>query len=94
MGCVALISTESNVFALSRMTITRRMPGLRLGRKLLGYAIAQARAIGENSLFLSSNTRLENAIHLNEAVRFRYIGVARTSRPVYVRENQFMELPL
>ena len=94
VGCVALIPTGKSVFELSKMTITTRMLGLGLGRRLLGYAIAQAKAIGAKSLFLGSNTRLENAIHLYEAVGFQYIGVERIPRAVYARENVFMELPL
>jgi N-acetylglutamate synthase-like GNAT family acetyltransferase len=93
-GCVALIPTENGVFELSKMTITKRLRGLGLGRRLLVYAIEQARAIGANSLFLGSNTRLENALHLYKALGFRYIGAEEIPRPVYTRENVFMELPL
>lgn len=89
---MALIPAGDDVFELSKMTITTRMRGLGLGRRLLGYAIAQAKAIGANSLFLGSNKSLKNAIHLYEEVGFQYIGGERIPRPVYARENVFMEL--
>jgi putative acetyltransferase len=94
VGCVALIPAENNIFELSKMTIKTRMRGLGLGRMLLEYAIAQAKAIGANSLFLGSNMRLENALHLYEALGFQYIRAEQIPRPIYARENVFMELPL
>jgi N-acetylglutamate synthase-like GNAT family acetyltransferase len=93
VGCVALIPAENRAFELSKMTITTRMRGLGLGRKLLTYAIEQARAIGANSLFLGSNAKLGNAIYLYRAMGFQYIGAEQIPRPVYARENVFMELP-
>jgi putative acetyltransferase len=94
VGCVALIPTENSGFELSKMTITTRMRGIGLGRMLLEYAIAQAKANEASFLFLGSNTRLENALHLYEALGFQYIRAEQIPRPVYARENVFMELPL
>jgi hypothetical protein len=37
---------------------------------LLRHATAQARSIGARSLFLGSNTRLKDAVHLCESVGF------------------------
>ncbi|MGH9413004.1 MAG: GNAT family N-acetyltransferase [Terriglobales bacterium] len=49
------------------------MRGRGLGRRLLQHAIAQARSIGAKSLFLGSNTRLKDAVHLYESVGFRHV---------------------
>lgn len=46
VGCVALIPMGDGVFELAKMAILPSLRGLGLGRKLLEYVIAQARAIG------------------------------------------------
>jgi hypothetical protein len=40
---------------------------------LLQHTIAQARGFDAKSLFLGSNTRLKNAVHLYESVGFRHV---------------------
>lgn len=94
VGCVALVPNGNGVYELSKMSVAPRMRGRGLGRKLLEYTIEQARLLGAKSLFLGSNTRLENAVHLYEAMGFRHIAPERIPKLEYVRANVFMELPL
>src|SRR5579863_8281379 len=73
VGCVALESMGGDVYELSKMAVTPNLRGQGLGRRLLEYAIEQARALGAKSLWLGSNSKLENAIHLYESVGFQHL---------------------
>jgi N-acetylglutamate synthase-like GNAT family acetyltransferase len=94
VGCVALIPMGHGVYELSKMAISPRHRGLGIGRRLLMHAIAQAKAIGATSLFLGSNTKLENAVHLYESVGFRHVPSERIPPTEYTRANVFMEMEL
>jgi putative acetyltransferase len=94
VGCVALIPMGDGVYELSKMAVSPKLRGLGIGRRLLLYAIAQAGAIGAKSLFLGSSTKLENAVHLYEAVGFRHVPPERLPPMEYVRADVFMEMPL
>ena len=65
-----------------------------VGRRLLQYAIAQAKLIGAKSLFLGSNAKLANAVHLYESVGFRDVPPEKIPPMPYLRANVFMEMPL
>jgi len=73
VGCVALIPMREGVYELSKMAVSPHLRGRGLGRRLLQHAIAQAKCIGAKSLFLGSNTRLQDAVHLYESVGFRHV---------------------
>ncbi|HTZ56620.1 MAG TPA: GNAT family N-acetyltransferase [Acidobacteriaceae bacterium] len=94
VGCVALIPMEGGIYELSKMAVAPEMRGLGIGRKLLQHAVAEAKRIGAASLFLGSNSRLENAVHLYESVGFRHVPPERLPEMPYLRANVFMELPL
>lgn len=94
VGCVALIPMEDGVYELSKMAVAPHLRGLGIGRTLLLHAIAQARGLGARSLFLASNSKLENAVHLYEAVGFRHIPAEQLPPTEYSRANVFMEMPL
>jgi GNAT superfamily N-acetyltransferase len=94
VGCVALIPIGNGVYELSKMAVTPHLRGLGIGRKLLEHAVAQARLIGAKSLFLGSNTKLGNALHLYESIGFRHVPPASLPPMPYTRANVFMELPL
>jgi GNAT superfamily N-acetyltransferase len=94
VGCVALIPMHNGVYELSKMAVTSEMRGLGIGRKLLEHAVAEAKRIGAKSLFLGSNSRLENAVHLYESIGFRHVPPDRLPEMPYARADVFMELPL
>jgi putative acetyltransferase len=94
VGCVALIPIGGGVYELSKMAVSPELRGLGIGRKLLQHAVTQAKRIGAKSLFLGSNSRLENAIHLYESVGFRHVPPENLPDMPYARANVFMELPL
>jgi putative acetyltransferase len=94
VGCVALIPMGDGVYELSKMAVSPEMRGLGIGRRLLLDAIALARRIGARSLFLGSNSKLQNAVHLYESVGFRHVPAETIPDMPYVRANVFMDLPL
>ena len=73
VGCVALIPMGDGVHELSKMAVSPELRGLGIGRRLLQHAVKQAKRIGAKSLFLGSNSRLENAVHLYESIGFRHV---------------------
>jgi N-acetylglutamate synthase-like GNAT family acetyltransferase len=94
VGCVALIPMQDGVYELSKMAVSPHLRGRGLGRRLLQHAIAQARSIGASSLFLGSNTRLKDAVHLYESVGFRHVNPETLPPMPYNRADVFMEMPL
>ncbi|MGH9574937.1 MAG: GNAT family N-acetyltransferase [Candidatus Acidiferrales bacterium] len=91
VGCVALELTGTAVYELSKMAVTPNLRGKGVGRRLLDYAIEQARTLGAESLWLGSNTMLQNAIHLYKSVGFQHLPAERRPNSPYSRANVFME---
>jgi putative acetyltransferase len=94
VGCVALIPIGDLVYELSKMAVSPELHGLGIGRRLLQHAITQAKRIGARSLFLGSNAKLENAVHLYESVGFRHVAPENIPPMPYTRANVFMEMTL
>ena len=94
VGCAALIPMGEGVYELSKMAVLSQLRGRGLGRRLLLHAITQARVLGATSLFLGSNTRLTEAVHLYESVGFRHVPPASLPPNPYNRANVFMQMPL
>ena len=94
VGCVALIPMEGGVYELSKMAVSSQLRGMGIGRKLIEYAITQARELGAKSLFLGSSSKLPNAVHLYETVGFQHVAPERLPPNPYVRANVFMEMAL
>jgi putative acetyltransferase len=94
VGCVALIPLGQGVYELSKMAVSPELRGLGIGRRLLQHTITQAKLIGAKSLFLGSNAKLANAVHLYESVGFRHVAPENIPPMPYSRANVFMEMPL
>ncbi len=94
IGCCALIPIRPGVFELAKMAVAEEYRGRGLGRKILEYTVTRAKDLGAESLFLGSNTRLADAIHIYESVGFRHLPPESVPPSPYVRANVFMELPL
>jgi putative acetyltransferase len=94
VGCVALIPMGKGVYELSKMAVSPGLRGLGIGRRLIEYAIGQAKAIGASSLFLGSSTKLKNAVHLYEAVGFCHVPPESLPEMKYARADVFMEMVL
>ena len=94
VGCVALIPLGQGVYELSKMAVAPHCRGRGIGRRLLLHAIAQARLLGATSLFLGSNTRLADAVHLDESVGFRPLPSESLPETTSSRVNVFMQMAL
>ena len=94
VGCVALIPMQDGVYELSKMAVSPHLRGRGLGRRLLQHAIAHAKSIGARSLFLGSNTRLKDAVHLYESVGFHHVRPENLPPMPYSRADVYMEMPL
>jgi putative acetyltransferase len=94
VGCVALIPIGGGVFELSKMAVSPECRGRGIGRRLIEYAICQARILGASSLFLGCSTKLPGAIHLYESVGFRHVPSDSLPPMPYARANIFMRLSL
>ncbi len=94
VGCCALIPMRPGLFELSKMAVAGHLRGLGIGRKMLEYSVAQARLLGIDTLFLGSNSRLENAVHLYESIGFRHLRPEERPQSPYARADVFMEMKL
>ena len=94
VACVALIPMRDGVYELSKMAVSPHLRGRGIGRRLLQHALVQAKCLGAKSLFLGSNTRLKDAIHLYESVGFRHVKPEALPPMPYSRADVFMEMPL
>ena len=94
VGCCALLARGEGDFELGKMTVREDCQGRGIGRQLLLAVIARAKEIGATRLYLESNTKLGNALHLYEAVGFRHLPPERVQPSPYARSNVHMELML
>ena len=92
VGTVALINRNNNVFELSKMAVTSKYQGLKIGKKLMMACIEYAKNNDVKRLFLDSNTKLAPAISLYNKVGFKEISVP--SHTPYERCNIRMEMYL
>jgi N-acetylglutamate synthase-like GNAT family acetyltransferase len=94
VGCCALLKEEDGAYELGKMGVAERERGRGVGRKLLEYVIADARRLGIARLYLETNHKLENAIHLYESVGFRRLNPADVAPSPYARSDVYMEMIL
>ena len=91
VGCCALIPHAPGEFEVAKMAVAEGHRGMGIGRRVLEFTVGRAREMGAGSLYLETNSMLENAIHLYEAVGFAH--VKRAASP-YARSNVAMRMKL
>lgn len=84
VGCCALVVTTPRELELARMTVSESIRGLGLGRRLLQFAIDEARHTGARRLCLESNTRASGS----PLRATRLPAPARAGPPVEIRPRQ------
>ncbi len=89
VGCCGLMPMEPGVFEVAKMAVAEEYQGRGLGRKVLARTVEEGRALGAKKLYLETNHRLENAIHLYEALGFKHLPPKDSP---YVRADVFMEM--
>ena len=81
-------------YELSKMAVAEQERGRGAGRQLLEWIVAEMRNRGARRLYLETNSKLQNAIHLYEAVGFRNVPTDKLKPSLYKRADVFMELLL
>jgi putative acetyltransferase len=94
VGCCALLLMRPGVYEVGKMTVSENYRGRGLGRRLLAYTIAQGKSLGAASLYLETNDKLLDAIHLYEELGFGHLPPERVTPSPYARANVFMEMAL
>ena len=92
VACCALIPKEPACYELGKMAVAESRRGQGIGWKLVEYAIEQARALGAKRLYLESNAKLPNAVHIYEKAGFRHLPPERVVPSEYARSGVFMEM--
>ncbi|WP_339893610.1 GNAT family N-acetyltransferase [uncultured Algibacter sp.] len=91
VGTVALMPIgNEGLFELTKMAISPKHRGHKIGQKLMQYCIDYAKSIGLPKLLLYSNTNLENAIYIYR--KYGFIQVPVEPDCPYKRCNIKMEL--
>lgn len=90
VGTVSLIQRGEGIFELSKMAVTEKFQGLKIGEKLMKFCIDFSKAQGAHTLFLDSNTILNPAITLYRKMGFVEIPVPEDTP--YERCNIRMEI--
>ena len=89
VGTCALMNAGDGRFELSKMAVTERFQGRRIGRLLLVATIARFHEVGGHELFLESNSVLTPALTLYESLGF--VHAPRPGGPPhYARGNVYM----
>ena len=92
IGCCALLRLAPGAFEVAKMTVAESCRGSGIGRRLLEKVVSEARRLGAHRLYLDTNSKLTNAIHLYESVGFRHLPPERIVPSAYVRADVYMEL--
>lgn len=89
IGTVALMLTPDGKVELTKMAVTEKYQGLKVGRKLMDFAIERYKQSSGTLLFLESNKRLTPAINLYEKMGFEHKPSPSNSH--YQRADVYME---
>lgn len=92
VATVALMKIEDGIFELTKMAVSPKMRGQKLGQKLMAHTLDFARKQGWKKLIIYSNTKLENAIYIYKKFGFTEIPLEKDLP--YDRADIKMELPL
>ena len=92
VGTVAMLPVDNKIFELSKMGVSAKYKGHKIGKKLMIEAIKFAREHKAEKIYLESNTSLTPAIHLYRSVGFR--EVKHNVDTPYARCDIKMELEL
>lgn len=94
VGCCALRAMGNDTFEVAKMTVSRKLRGQGVGRRLLAAVVEQAKTMKAKKLYLETNSKLSDAIHLYESLGFQHVPLERVQPSPYARANVFMEMPL
>ncbi len=90
VGTFAFVK-DGEEFELGKMAVAESMRGKNIGNQMLAFCLAKAKELGMEKLFLYSNTKLENAIHLYRKFGFKEVPLGSSE---YKRSNIKMEVAI
>ena len=90
IGTVALMKMEEDIFELTKMAVTPRAQGKKIGQQLMARTLRFAHKKGGRKLIIYSNRKLENAIYIYKKYGFREIPIGQNNP--YARGDIKMEL--
>ena len=90
VGTSALIKHKDEGFELTKMAVTEKYQGLKIGEKLALAAINKARALGQKSIFLETNSKLLPAIKLYKKLGFKSRQYPKRKSEHYQRADTYM----
>jgi GNAT superfamily N-acetyltransferase len=91
IACCALIPERPGVYEVAKMAVSEELRGRGIGRRVLGFTVAEARRMGATLLTLATSSKLQNAIHLYETIGFQHLPPVPSP---YTRADVFMEMYL
>lgn len=92
LGTIALLKKTKSSFELTKMAVLPNQRGKKIGQQLMQYCIDFAKENNFDTLFLYSNTLLENAIYIYR--KYGFIEVPVETDSPYERSNIKMLLDL
>jgi len=93
VGTCALMLASNGEFELTKMAVTEKAQGGKIGKKLAIAIIGKAREMKLKKIFLESNSILVPALTLYEKLGFQF-KQKDSGSSVYARANVYMELEL
>ena len=92
VGCCALLAMPDRCFEIGKMAVAEEMRGRGVGKKLLAHVVDHARQLGAKRLYLETNRKLPNAVHLYESQGFTHLPPERVRQSPYTRSDLYMEM--
>ena len=92
VGCFSFIKLDNTVYELGKMAVDPNYQGLKIGQKLMSYAVDFAKKKNWKKLVLYSSTKLPTALYIYEKYGFRDVEL-ENDLP-YARSDVKMELEI
>jgi putative acetyltransferase len=80
------------VSELTKMAVTEKFQGLKIGERLALAAINKAKSLGGKSIFLETNSKLLPAIKLYKKLGFEHKAYPKCKSEHYQRADTYMVL--
>jgi len=92
VGCFAFIRITDKTFELGKMAVAPEYHGLKIGQKLLSFALDFAKTNQWDAIVLYSSTKLDAALHIYRKYGFEEVPLEE--KLTYLRSDIKMELQL
>lgn len=92
IGTVALMKMENDIFELTKMAVSPKAQGKKIGQQLLSHTLNYAKRQGWKKLIIYSSRKLENALYIYR--KFGFVEIPIEENNPYARGDIKMELLL